>query len=1528
MNVQNPLGPISYTNKDFESVYVELLDLVKQLTYKWDPSVSNESDPGVILLKLNALIADKINYNIDSNILECFPESVSQLSNARQLFAQLGYNMKWYQSAATLASLKYIGDETSVPSYTIPKFTMLTDTEREVIYSIIGSATTDSVSDISVSDVQLLTDGSVSSVYVMEGVATTYSINGETNINVSHLDTKNRLYFDTNMVAENGVFITNSDNTNYSEWVKKDNLLIEEPGQTIYRFGTTNDGAYCYLEFPEDAELLFKNGINITYLRTDGQSGNIAASVLTDFYYSFSPVEDTSVTINSDIVKVMNIYSAVDGRDPESIEDGYKNYKRTVGTFDTLVTLRDYLNYVLNSELVSNGFVCDRTNDLQDTYNIMTMKDSILSSVHVIENDALPGYLHNSVFYAGKIDSIYYNPYSSQDIGTSYCYDLDTGKVYNLVDGTFDEVNTVPNFDAFSLKLYLLQYMPSVTTATGHKLTFNMLTNEQQQTVKDYLQDVKSLQHDFKDIESPTSISSHFCFFKNRFPIDCRITTQYPLSSVEANEMLATIRTALYSHLSSKEVEFGSEVTLEYVKEVILNSDARIKDLNMSNINFTTYAVYYDPSLVDSGYPFVEVEINTSGDEVDIEQEFTNDSIVTVDPQMFMHQAGETNYEPITFVYSSPNWKINTTNVNLTDYGIYFKYTETFIATNSQTQFEVVHSINRLESVTRSKVELSGVTFNGDTVLLPSPSSTGVPVTIVYWSTEGTGIVTGDKITARISYRTQFRDEIYAKSVLAGKTPLVVSGNKYTHRFDQTYNSNRPNSADTSVQDKYEVDDIKYIQTNVDISVNNLSNEYLLRDNESMQFYSPNLIDVTSYSNYVKFEFYTPNAASKVINANTNYQLLQNEYLFFYWKDSDNYDAYYRFASYGAGHIICPTFELTSSNTSVGGSYLQSETDLSSNNYISTDNVGYLADLSVLVGLNLNSAANILSGTKTIVVKDINEVTITSTDGCYCYWILNETTEDLQYYEFPVNHGLSTSNDRLLDAGEYFIYSNSDLTEMYIMGTGTKIHIVEPNSEIDVWRVKVLDSSVILNSGASALANYWKEIPTNGRVELTENKIYTLNSGTRFRLVNDSLSSWSRVFDRTGVKSGSNVVPYTTTKTIDSWVDGTSNAITFTQSSVTGVSSIVYTTSTEGSVNVTNYTFNIGTQTCTVDAGVIPDGATVVVSYIYTEQETDPEDLTLQGFTISYLSPEDNTWVYLPQMELQNSSGNVVSWNGQSLLNLKIGPDVEQVLLSNQTIKFQLADSDTYSSYVITGADKESNNYYQTAIMSSISIDSDGSSDKLPTYIVDGEGNRRYLDMFVYQKQLSTDTVIYTNSDVKIKMPAGVSGRTATIEFILPKGRYLIPFSNTNKFADSDSLTIQFDGTTLTSINSSETDLKKDRTYYLTFEVTDDRIVSNHQLTITRTLAVEEVTITLQNPFLYTHTDLINDEYFERMLLLMPRFDKDNIFNYTYQVDEDELISNPLDGASFLNPNHVFNKFTICEFDTSDNTSIYIAGKK
>ena len=96
MRTKDNLNSLSYTNRDFQKIFPEQLDLVKGLTYKWTPAESNESDPGILLLKENAIIADKNNYQIDKNIMELSPATVTQIDNARQLFDQLGYRMNWW----------------------------------------------------------------------------------------------------------------------------------------------------------------------------------------------------------------------------------------------------------------------------------------------------------------------------------------------------------------------------------------------------------------------------------------------------------------------------------------------------------------------------------------------------------------------------------------------------------------------------------------------------------------------------------------------------------------------------------------------------------------------------------------------------------------------------------------------------------------------------------------------------------------------------------------------------------------------------------------------------------------------------------------------------------------------------------------------------------------------------------------------------------------------------------------------------------------------------------------------------------------------------------------------------------------------------------------------------------------------------------------------------------------------------------------------------------------------------------------
>ena len=100
---------ISYTNKDFGQIYPELLELTKKLTNKWNPQATNESEPGVVLLKLIAFLGDKLNYNIDKNTLEQFTVSATQETSMRRITEMLAYNMRYYRSATTKISFRYTG---------------------------------------------------------------------------------------------------------------------------------------------------------------------------------------------------------------------------------------------------------------------------------------------------------------------------------------------------------------------------------------------------------------------------------------------------------------------------------------------------------------------------------------------------------------------------------------------------------------------------------------------------------------------------------------------------------------------------------------------------------------------------------------------------------------------------------------------------------------------------------------------------------------------------------------------------------------------------------------------------------------------------------------------------------------------------------------------------------------------------------------------------------------------------------------------------------------------------------------------------------------------------------------------------------------------------------------------------------------------------------------------------------------------------------------------------------------------------
>lgn len=186
----------SYTNKDFEAVYTELLTYAEKLSKRFSPVNSNESDPFVVLLKLVAFVTDKVNYNVDKNILEAFMVSCTQEKSMRELCDMLGYHMHYYEAATTEVIFKYkftgVAGESDIK---IPKFSTVTDGNN--------------IQYVTTKDAYIKTSTGVSeSTPVIQGKRKTFTVLGGDKILLENINNNNKLYFPELYVAQNGTFVS------------------------------------------------------------------------------------------------------------------------------------------------------------------------------------------------------------------------------------------------------------------------------------------------------------------------------------------------------------------------------------------------------------------------------------------------------------------------------------------------------------------------------------------------------------------------------------------------------------------------------------------------------------------------------------------------------------------------------------------------------------------------------------------------------------------------------------------------------------------------------------------------------------------------------------------------------------------------------------------------------------------------------------------------------------------------------------------------------------------------------------------------------------------------------------------------------------------------------------------------------------------------------------------------------------------------------------------------------------------------
>ena len=536
LNISNK----SYINKDFPAIYDELLELVQNMTNRWNPETSNESDPGVVLLKLLGFIGDKLNYNVDKNVLECFMPSATQLSSMRKLCDMMGYNMKYYMAPTTKVTFMYTGSKLSEDGSDSIKFNAL-ETQ-------IGSKEDSSVSFYLTQPVQLDRPNSALTGLAIGGILKDLLVNTSGNvidenydntlIQLVNLDDNNRIYFPEINVAQNGVFVAN-DSSEDKYWDEVENLNYQIPGEKCFKFGFDSTVNLPYIEFPKDISELIENGLRVKYIVTSGVSDNVSAGTLNVLLASndIEGFDFGSEGEDVDYLYIKNASGSINGANPETINEAYNSFKKVIGTFDTLVTCRDYANAIYQLYDSANEY------PLVSNIQVSDRRDDFNYSTRIVSFDRFGEFMDNI----------------SSDGITAYelcCYPLNPLYNYTIND-----------------------YNNSFLPLSGG------LTSE----IKSDIEGQKTISHDYKTLKS-----SDVWLFQNRMGINANLTTKYKVNDSERVEIVNNVATRLMKDYNARNVDYGYEIPYDSLLESIEDADERISSVSLAEPELTTWYITAD----------------------------------------------------------------------------------------------------------------------------------------------------------------------------------------------------------------------------------------------------------------------------------------------------------------------------------------------------------------------------------------------------------------------------------------------------------------------------------------------------------------------------------------------------------------------------------------------------------------------------------------------------------------------------------------------------------------------------------------------------------------------------------------------------------------------------------------------------------------------------------------------------------------------------------------------------------------------
>lgn len=361
MKEMNRLKSINYTSRDYQSIKDDLISSINDITEKW--TSRDEADPGIVLIKLMSQFGDLMSYNLDKQILEVFPNSVTQRKNAQQLYNLIGYKMKWYRSATCICNLV----NTYELGATLAPFTHFTTVNDQITY-------------VNVEQVELPSNtalnGIEKQVKLVQGIPRTPTkkpgvlVPGPNkpwhdiyNFNVSASDIINyKIPIRTKEIDQDHIVLIDSNN---EQWELVDSVATQMSVSKFFELRIDEyDRPYLYL-------VNYWQNFNITdfklfYIETYGEAGQITENALlnvkTPVYSTTGPAENLKIYNVAGYIRISNEASTY-GYNPETPEEAREEATKHVNTANTLVTLDDFTRAVMRLEGVANCLATDLTND-------------------------------------------------------------------------------------------------------------------------------------------------------------------------------------------------------------------------------------------------------------------------------------------------------------------------------------------------------------------------------------------------------------------------------------------------------------------------------------------------------------------------------------------------------------------------------------------------------------------------------------------------------------------------------------------------------------------------------------------------------------------------------------------------------------------------------------------------------------------------------------------------------------------------------------------------------------------------------------------------------------------------------------------------------------------------------------------------------------------------------------------------------------------------------------------------------------